>query len=46
MAGIAAGRNVGVAPLADLVSVRVLDCEGQSSVSDVVAGIDWVAQVW
>lgn len=44
MAGIAAGKNVGVAPGVKIVSVRVLDCKGSGSVSDVVAALDWIAQ--
>lgn len=33
---------VGVAPAAPVVSVKVLDCDGHGSTSDVVRGIDWV----
>jgi serine protease AprX len=32
----------GVAPQADLVSVRVLDRDGEGRTSDLIAGIDWV----
>ncbi|KAL6757302.1 peptidase S8/S53 domain-containing protein [Haematococcus lacustris] len=39
----ALGRSVGVAKGASLVAVRVLDCTGSGSISDTVAGIDWVA---
>ncbi len=42
VAGIIAGSTVGVAPLALVHAVRVLDCEGSGTVSDVIAGIDWV----
>jgi hypothetical protein len=35
----AAGRSVGVAKEARVVAVRVLDCEGAGSISNVVAGM-------
>jgi subtilisin family serine protease len=38
VASTAAGRAVGVAPSAEVVAVRVLDCEGSGTISDVVAG--------
>ena len=48
VAGIIAGSGVnsgglyrGVAPEADLVSVRLLDEDGMGRTSDVIAGIDW-----
>ena len=44
VAGTAVGRTTGVAKNADVVGVRVLDCSGSGSVSDVIAGLDWVAQ--
>lgn len=28
---------------AEVVAVRVLDCNGTGSISDTVAGLDWVA---
>ena len=34
----------GIAPDADLISVRVLDHEGMADVADVITGIDWVVQ--
>lgn len=43
VAAIAGGTTWGVAKAADLVAVRVLDCAGAGSVSDLVAGLDWVA---
>ncbi|CAL5228884.1 g12099 [Coccomyxa viridis] len=43
VASIAVGRNVGVAKEASVVAVRVLDCEGTGTISDLVAGLDWVA---
>jgi subtilisin family serine protease len=43
VAGTAVGRTTGVAKSAKVVGVRVLDCAGSGSVSDVVAGLDWVA---
>jgi serine protease AprX len=52
MAGLIAGdgtassgattRHLGVAPAATLVSVKVADADGSSSVSRVIAGIGWV----
>ncbi|KAG2002971.1 serine protease [Coprinopsis cinerea AmutBmut pab1-1] len=41
-AGTAAGRNVGVAKKANIVSVRVLSDSGSGSVSNVVSGINWI----
>ncbi len=38
----AAGRYIGVAPDAKLVSVRVGDANGGATTSDVVAGLQWV----
>src|SRR5207244_1424136 len=35
------GTYTGVAPAANLINVRVLDANGQGSVSNVIAGIDW-----
>lgn len=42
VAGIAAGSTYGVAKAATLVSVRVLDCGGAGSASNVIAGVDWI----
>lgn len=42
VAGIVGGATVGVAKASTLYSVRVLDCNGSGSNSDVIAGIDWV----
>jgi serine protease AprX len=54
VAGIIAGRRIsvrdpgekrhygGMAPAAEIVSVRVLDSRGHGRVSDVMAGIEWV----
>lgn len=42
VAGIIGGAVFGVAKGATLRSVRVLDCQGVGTVSDVVAGLDWV----
>lgn len=44
VAGTAAGATYGVAKLAQIVAVRVLDCNGSGYLSGVVAGIDWIAQ--
>ena len=42
VAGILGGSTYGVAKGVSLVGVRVLDCVGNGSTSDVVAGINWV----
>lgn len=44
VAGIAAGTTFGVAKGATVHSVRVCDCFGGCSTSDVIAGVDWVTQ--
>ncbi|MEV0145760.1 MULTISPECIES: protease inhibitor I9 family protein [unclassified Nonomuraea] len=41
-ARLAAGREHGVAPRAGIASVRVLGCGATGSLSDTVAGLDWV----
>ena len=43
-ASTAAGKNYGVAPGANIVSVRVLGCSGTGSYSDMIAGIDWIVR--
>lgn len=42
VAGTVGGSTTGVAGNVTLVPVRVLDCEGSGSLSDVIAGVDWV----
>ncbi|QOC23889.1 S8 family peptidase [Wenzhouxiangella sp. AB-CW3] len=42
VAGTAGGTTYGVAKNATLHSVRVLDCDGDGSLSDVLAGVDFV----
>jgi serine protease AprX len=49
LAGIIAGNNPatgfsGIAPGAQVVNVKVADAHGNSDVSQVIAGIDWVVQ--
>ena len=44
VAGIAASRLHGVAPQAQVRSVKVLDCNGVATLSSLLAGIDWVAR--
>ncbi|WIA17834.1 hypothetical protein OEZ85_009340 [Tetradesmus obliquus] len=39
----AAGRSVGIAREATVMAVRVLDCDGAGSISNVVAALEWVA---
>jgi cerevisin len=38
------GKTFGVAPNATIVAVRVLDKNGSGSMSDVLAGVDWVVR--
>jgi subtilisin family serine protease len=45
VAGILGGRTFGVAKDVKIVSVRVLDCNGSGSTSNVVAGINFVTGV-
>lgn len=42
VAGLAAGASVGVATGARIISVRVLDCNGDGEVDDVVEALEWV----
>ncbi|MFE9053870.1 PKD domain-containing protein [Streptomyces mutabilis] len=44
VAGTIGSKDYGVAKQVDIVSVRVLDCEGSGTISGVVAGMDWVAR--
>ncbi|CAM5246634.1 S8 family peptidase [Streptomyces avidinii] len=44
VAGTVAGRTYGVASKANLVSVRVLGCDGKGTYSGMIAGFDWVAK--
>lgn len=44
VAGTVGGSTYGVAKKANLVSVRVLGCDGQGTYSGIVAGLDWVAK--
>jgi hypothetical protein len=41
-AALAAGTSFGVAKLATVVAVRVLDCAGNGDIEGVIKGIDWV----
>ena len=43
VSGTIAGADYGVAPEAEIVPVRVLDCAGSGYTSDVIAGLNWVA---
>jgi hypothetical protein len=42
VAGTVAGTTYGVAKQAQVVAVRVLDCNGSGTASGVIAGVDWV----
>ncbi|MFM8793813.1 MAG: S8 family serine peptidase [Acidimicrobiales bacterium] len=42
VATVAAGATVGVARAARIVSVRVLDCEGNGEIDDVIGAMRWV----
>ncbi|MER5484904.1 S8 family serine peptidase [Streptomyces sp. NPDC002812] len=44
VAGTVAGKTYGVARKANVVSVRVLNCEGTGDFSGIIAGLDWVAK--
>ncbi len=43
VAGSIASTTYGVAKLATVTPVRVLDCDGYGTMSDVVAALDWIA---
>jgi aqualysin 1 len=42
IAGTIAGATYGIAKKANIYSVKVLDCEGNSELSKIIAGVDWV----
>lgn len=42
VAGTAGGIQSGVAPGVTLVPVRVLNCAGSGSLSDIIQGLDWI----
>lgn len=44
VAGIAGGAKLGVAKQAILHDVKVLDCKGDGSLSDLVEGVEWVTR--
>ncbi|MGH3741386.1 MAG: S8 family peptidase [Micromonosporaceae bacterium] len=44
VAGTIGGKRWGVAKLAQLRGVRVLDCNGSGTFSGVIAGVDWVTR--
>ncbi|MGW4060853.1 S8 family serine peptidase [Amycolatopsis sp. NPDC004747] len=44
VAGTVGGATYGVAKKAKLISVRVLSCENFGTVSEIIAGVDWVTQ--
>ncbi|MFE0188032.1 S8 family peptidase [Streptomyces sp. NPDC058989] len=42
VAGTIGGKDYGVAKGVKLVSVRVLDCQGNAGKSTIIAGVDWI----
>jgi subtilisin family serine protease len=44
VAGTIGGETYGVAKDVSLVSVRVLDCQGEGTLSGVISGVDWVTE--
>ncbi|WP_051117545.1 S8 family serine peptidase [Vibrio campbellii] len=44
VAGTAAGKQYGIAPDADIYSVRVLNCENKGWGSDILESFDWVIE--
>ncbi|MEV6953164.1 S8 family peptidase [Streptomyces sp. NPDC051183] len=44
VAGTVGGKTYGVARKVNLVSVRVLGCDGRGAFSGIIAGLDWVAK--
>lgn len=44
VAGTIAGTRYGVAKKASVIPVRVLNCRGSGSNSDIIAGINWIIQ--
>lgn len=42
VSGLAAGSTVGVAPGARIISVRVLNCNGDGEIKDVVTALRWI----
>ncbi len=44
VAGTVGGATYGVAKKATLVAVRVLDCKGSGTWSNVIAGLEWAGK--
>ena len=44
VAGIIGGTTSGVAKKVKITPIRIFDCEGSSSISGIVAGIDWIIE--
>ncbi|MGI6227160.1 MAG: S8 family peptidase, partial [Peptococcales bacterium] len=42
VAGTIAGRDVGIAPRANILPVKVLDGDGNGSIEDLIAGLNWI----
>lgn len=43
VAGTAAGSQYGVAPSSTIVSIRVMNCDGEGNLSDITAGLEYIA---
>jgi len=44
VAGTIAGRNVGIAPGANILPVKVLDGDGNGTLENLIAGLEWVKE--
>ena len=42
VSGIIGGKTSGVAKEVNLVSIRVLDCNGNGTISNIISGINWI----
>jgi hypothetical protein len=44
VAGVASGTSVGVSNGANLISLRIAECQGSTSSGTIIAGVDWLAR--
>lgn len=42
VAGTIAGRNVGIAPRANILPIKILDGDGNGSLENLIAGLNWI----